>query len=196
MTYLAILPSIYRPWTNACLRSCRLDGVELVDNTRRNRGVAASWNLGVHHVRGEKLDWLIIMSAACRFGDAGGADFIEHLEATDGAEIAVEADNGVGWHLIAFPRFVLEKVGFFDENFHPAYYEDNDYAYRMRLEFGQSAPWPKVGVDVRLEGLQHGRDLANVQVDFATLRSYYVRKWGGMPSHEHFTKPFNGRRVR
>ena len=40
---------------------------------------------------------------------------------------------GDGFNLFSVPRATAEKVGYFDENFYPAYFEDNDYVYRCRL---------------------------------------------------------------
>jgi hypothetical protein len=36
-----------------------------------------------------------------------------------------------GWSIFAINRACVDNVGFFDENFFPAYFEDNDYHYRL-----------------------------------------------------------------
>ena len=47
-----------------------------------------------------------------------------------------------------------------------------------------------------LESFAHGIQLAGVEIDPEALARYYVEKWGGMPSHETFTTPFDsGRRL-
>lgn len=195
MSFVAVLPSIYPPWTQACLDSCRFprEHLLLVDNTTENRGVAASWNLGVETVLREGQDWLVILSAAMRFGDAGGLDFLELLEANPDAW-ALEAHPHFGWHLIGFHRRTLEGVGYFDENFWPAYWEDNDFSYRFALLrdlIPVTEPfWRKVEVDATLAGYAHGHRLAGVQMDAGNLLAYYVRKWGGAPSEEQFRHPF------
>ena len=37
------------------------------------------------------------------------------------------------WNFFAINVWAISKVGWFDENFYPAYKEDQDYAYRCRL---------------------------------------------------------------
>lgn len=191
MTYQVVIPSIFQSYTNRCLASCLFPTGSLlvVDNTVQNRGVAASWNLGIRIMKIRNADWLVICSAAMRFGDPGGLDFIAEL---DNHDFIVEAAHGMGWHLIAFHRSVIERVGLFDVNFHPAYYEDSDYGRRINLAFPDyAARWKKVSVDVSLAGFVHGCELGGVEVDNIKLQDYYRRKWGGDHQHETFTHPFN-----
>lgn len=192
MSYVTVLPSIYQPWTDRCLEHCRLDRVVIVDNTTVNLGVATSWNIGVRVMRAEAADWLIILSAAIRFNtDFGGLDLVAELEANPDA-YAVEAGHGMGWHLIAFHRRAFDLVGEFDENFYPAYLEDNDFGRRLLLGLGGHPPlWPKVSVEVGLQGFCHGVDLGGAATDPDLMAAYYQAKWGGPPSREEFASPFN-----
>ncbi len=209
MSALVVIPSIFQPYTNACLLSMRIpaEQVMIVDNTLHNRGVPVSWNAGRKRVLDEGTDWLVICSAAVRFGPSGGRDFLDALSQSDDRLFraafmngipVVEAGNGLGWHLIAFQRSVLERVGPFDENFSPAYHEDNDYSYRIQLSYGvdSRAPgfvgplWPKVDIDARLVEVAHGIKQANIAVDFVALSSYYQRKWGGESGKESYKTPF------
>lgn len=187
MSHVAVLPSIHKPWTDRCLRGCLLDPM-VVDNTQHNRGVAASWNLGIDEVERTGADWLVIISAAIRFGPPGGYDFLEALDANPDA-LAVEAAQGIGWHLVAISRRTIETVGRFDENFWPAYYEDIDYGRRMWLAFNQEQ-WPRVHVDVSIAGVSHGVDLGGAVIDNELLQTYYRRKWGGDKGEETLTAPF------
>jgi len=187
--YVAVLPSIQQEWTNRCLRTCKID-VCVVDNIPSNRGVAASWNQGVQWMRDEGKDWLIIMSATCRFGESGGQDLLDALDVHPTA-MAVEAWF-LGWHLIAFHRRVFDLVGTFDENFYPAYFEDNDFGYRITRALGTDLGpwWPKPFLDVSDAGPAHGVRFAGVQSPAQPLIDYYTRKWGGPPGHETFDRPF------
>lgn len=186
MTYTVVVPSIYPTYTERCLASCKLKNVLLVDNTESNRGVAASWNMGIDQMVADGSDWLILMSAAMRFGPAGGLDFVDQLE----DQPTLEGGNGIGWHLVAFPRWHLETVGRFDENFWPAYWEDNDYARRGQV-LGIDQSWPKADIDADWAGNAHGTRFGHVGCDNVALRAYYSRKHGGPPSSETFTYPFN-----
>jgi hypothetical protein len=84
-------------------------------------------------------------------------------------------------------------VGLFDENFVPAYFEDNDFDYRCRL-----AEVPFTGlpagmshkISSTLRSSKHYQD-AN-SYTFPLNREYFRQKWGGSPYREVFTTPFNG----
>lgn len=192
-SFVAVLPSIHQPYTDTCLGSMcpeLRDATLVVDNTRHNRGVPASWNLGIDRMESRGSEWLVIVSAACRFGPEGGSDLLAALEATTFP--VVEAQY-VGWHLIAFHRNVFADVGRFDENFFPGYWEDCDYGYRLSLAYDLAPPfWTKTLVNVTLESFAHGIQLAGVEVDPEKLAAYYVEKWGGPPSQETYRVPFGG----
>lgn len=198
MTYVVVIPSIWLPYTDACLVS--MDPVVreqtlVVDNAppHRNRGVAASWNIGIDRMVEHRADWLVICSAAIRFGHPAGLDFIAHLEANSGAA-AVEAAWGIGWHLIAFARRTIEVVGRFDEQFFPGYMEDLDYAYRIRLAGLTHEPppfWVKVDVDAYVASFAHAERFAGVKANGPVLNELYRHKWGGLSGQERFTHPYN-----
>src|SRR5258708_38669688 len=174
MKYTAVMPVIYQPYADACLASCKFK-LLVVDNTVENLGVAASWNLGIDKMRADNSDWLIITSAANRY-DKGGLDFLKALEDNPGS-LVIEAGIGVGWHLIAFSRCLIEAVGKFDENFYPAYYEDLDYSLRIQKVYKDSVPWTKVNVQVSTAGWAHGVALAGVRSDSDKLQGYFKKKW-------------------
>lgn len=198
MSYAAVLPSVYQLWTDRCWSTMSdelKDNLILVDNTSDNLGVAGSWNLGVNKVLNGQLDWLVIISAAVRFGMPGGKDFIELLDVKLD-RIALEAAHGIGWHLIAFRREVFEKVGLFDENFYPAYYEDIDFGRRVSLGFDLDPPyWEKVSVDVAIAGFAHGINLGHVQASDKSMLGYYTKKWGDKPGYERWNRPFGDKEL-
>jgi len=84
------------------------------------------------------------------------------------------------------------KIGRFDENFIPAYFEDNDYHYRiklagMRATSANTAPFYHYG-----SRTQNGGTAPVVpSQQFETNREYFARKWGGYPDNEQFTTPYD-----
>ena len=190
--YVAVIPSIYQPYTDACVASCRLENILVVDNTETNSGIAPSWNIGVKTMYQTGADWTIIISAGVRFGQPGGLDLVEAMTRNPGALI-VEADKpsreirhvgGFGWHLLAINRRVFDDVGLFDENIWPAYGEDTDYCWRLAQfykdrDLSQGPAWPRVPVDGFLQRASHGVGLAGVKTDGHGQKEYYIRKWGG-----------------
>lgn len=205
-SFVAVLPSVLPGWTSQCLDS--MSG-ELVSHTRvvnnapprPNLGVAASWNVGVRDAQALEVEWLVVISAAMRFGNPGGTDFLDALDAAPADAWAIEAGeqprregHGFGWHCIAFHLWAFDRVGLFDENYWPAYWEDCDWAYRVRLacgwEPGADPIWPKVPLDADLEAYGHGIRFAGIETDPHALQRYYSVKWGGPPAHEEYDHPF------
>lgn len=187
-----VLPSIYPLWTERCVASMGnvlRNNLTVVDNTVTNLGVAASWNLGIDAIGQRRADWLVLVSASIRFGAPGGDDFLDALDA-DTTSPAVEA-LFMGWHLIAFRADTIERVGRFDEVFHPAYYEDIDYGRRAALAFNFSPPyWCKVECDVAHAGHAHGATLGGVDVQPIKQERAYRRKWGGPKGSETYRHPY------
>lgn len=97
-----------------------------------------------------------------------------------------------------FSAFALNKecwdaVGEFDEVFAPAYFEDNDYHYRMKLAGIRAVVYPPAmflhwGSRTQNEAL--GAPLISGQ-EFENKRAAYMRKWGGVPGQEQLKHPYN-----
>ena len=100
--------------------------------------------------------------------------------------------GGMNHSCIIRNKTVFDKVGYYDINFYPAYFEDNDYSMRCRLlnlKFGtvDSAIfyhfWSRTIHEGGLAQLNSQR--------FELNRRYYQEKWGGSVDHETHVKPFN-----
>lgn len=83
-----------------------------------------------------------------------------------------------------------KKVGKFDENFFPAYFEDNDYFRRMQLSGVTIIVNPMLNPVIYRNSMtiQKTPELNN---GFEKNRQYYISKWGGQPTQETFSTPFN-----
>ena len=90
-----------------------------------NLGVAGSWNLGVkslpHHDR-----WFIASNDIML-----APNDLARLANANRDEVTLTAAAPF-WQLFALGEEVVRKVGLFDESFHPAYFEDNDYERRVQ----------------------------------------------------------------
>ncbi len=100
--------------------------------------------------------------------------------------------GGMNHSCLIRKKSVFDKVGYYDVNFFPAYFEDNDYARRCELsgiKYGtvESAIfyhfWSR---SIHEGGL---RELNNRR--FNLNRAYYVHKWGGAVGEERYNKPFS-----
>ena len=191
MKYVAVMPYRVQDWADACLATCRLDPLLLVDNTVHNLGIMRSHNLGVDLMRQQDADWLIILSAAVRFGAPGGLDYIAQLEDTPWS--VVPAQGVFGWHLIAFRRDLVEETGRWDENFSPYGYDDVDYSirtYRAQPAHTEGG----VPVDLTDAGMGHSLRYGGVRPDNSRLLAYLKAKWGHHHGHEfaeYHLRPFD-----
>ena len=161
----------------------------LVLKQERNLGVSASWNLIIRTAEKLGFDEYFIGSndTALTPGSLAAADAFpkEH-------DVAI-------WHLMGFSFFLLnrttiERVGWFDENFYPAYKEDQDYAYRCHLAGLRRVDVPTAGGDhvgsatIKSNPLYHAR---NDRTHFDWNMNHYRMKWGEDADHEKFLHPYN-----
>ena len=190
--YVACLPFRVKEFRDEFMSGCKLDIFE-IDNTENNIGIMASHNLGIEKLYSDNAEWLIIFSAAVRFGESGGLDIIEHLSKTD-AQI-VEGKPLFGWHLMAFRKDVIDIVGGWDENFTPYGYDDLDYAIRIKKAI-PNVKWEKIVFDVSDTVMGHSINLGGVRSNDNILHQYFYNKWGhypggGNPTEEYYDTPFN-----
>lgn len=195
MKYQAVmpftLPSYYEKFKRTVAPEF-LEHILFVDNSRENVGIMRAHNMGVREMRKNDADWLIVMGSSIRFGKPGGMDFIKALEDAPANAKVIEAAGVYGWHLIAFRREVIDRVGLWDENFTPYGYDDLDYSYRFQLAYGVSGQlWDKRIIEVSDMGMAHSIKRAGVRGDEEWLQQYYRAKWGGMSGQEIFQHPYS-----
>ena len=156
----------------------------------KNLGCARSWN---HMVRTSPGAWLI-SGNDIQFSPGDIGRIKTTLEVNQDASIVC----AMGYAVFCFTPLGIRTVGMFDENFYPAYFEDNDHFRRVALTKSKA-----VGVDgfkaVHGEPPNWGSCTVNSDpslqrkngVTFVNLRDYYRRKWGGEPGQETYPTPYN-----
>jgi GT2 family glycosyltransferase len=92
--------------------------------------------------------------------------------------------------VFAIHRNTYTLVGQFDEAFYPAYFEDNDYKYRLKLKNVDSQIQTFLDPIIYRNSMSMQKDKA-LASGFMKNRDYYIAKWGGRPGEEKFDKPFN-----
>lgn len=110
-------------------------------------------------------------------------------------------DHGVGSAFTTFliPASFMTMVGYFDEQFFPAYFEDNDLGLRMN-KFGiervivKDAAYVHHTSSTRLADAQDPAKMAQHHANFVANEQRYFTKWGGLPDHERYDVPYNGTR--
>ena len=103
----------------------------------------------------------------------------------------IVSHGGMNHSCLIRQKSSFDKVGYYDVNFYPAYFEDNDYARRCNLsgvKYGtvESATfyhfWSRTIYEGGLKALNDRR--------FNFNRDYYFRKWGGEIGSERYDQPF------
>lgn len=165
------------------------DNIIHIVSPGRNLGVSASWNLAIK----EGNFPLLVANDDIEFSEHTMSDFLRACE------------SGIGdfyWassipQLNMFSCFMLteslvKSVGVFDEEFYPAYFEDNDYFRRISLAGKKIVP---VQTSIGHIGSATFKNFSNEQVmkhhgTFNKNKNYYISKWGGLPGEEKFSLPF------
>jgi len=95
-------------------------------------------------------------------------------------------------HFCAFiiSTFAYQMYGGFDEKFYPAYFEDKDYLYRLKIEGGFSVESEELVPEIYRNSMTIKKDI-ELNNNFPLNEKLYISKWGGLPSHETFKKPYN-----
>jgi len=106
------------------------NNIQLFD-VRYNKGCAITWNDAIEYVyylNSNLFSSLIILNDDIEFLNDGFVKFVN---------IALENPytpvvTGDGYSIFSYSRFAYEKIGYFDENIRPAYFEDADFAVRIQ----------------------------------------------------------------
>lgn len=158
-----------------------------------NKGVSGSWNY-FFNTFGDDSKYIIVANDDITF---------HHLTIHALVTAALSSDallfHGSGQHGNAFSLFLLKyngykQIGAFDEQLFPAYFEDNDYAYRIKLAGQMIVEVPEATFDHAGSSTLKAYSPAERQQhhhDFTRNALYYQRKWGGLPGKEKYIKPFN-----
>lgn len=152
-----------------------------------NLGVGASWNLVIQVT--PKARWWMLANHDISFAPQDLARLRDHMESQ--GELGMVALLGT-FSAFGIDRHAVKKAGFFDENFHPAYFEDNDYDYRCRLTGVPMAGLPaglshKISSTLLADPALRSRN----HVTFPMNGDYYRAKWGGPPRGEVYMTPFD-----
>ena len=151
-----------------------------------NLGVAASWN------RLLRAGAWVISNDDVVFTHR---TFEELASALESGTLFV---NGLGWALFGQRPEVAEKIGFYDERFFPAYYEDDDYEVRL-IDAGIATRFPVLSEPVEHIGWASSRkredgELCDPAEHHAIYRKncqVFIDKWGGSTDQvkaEHRTR--------
>jgi GT2 family glycosyltransferase len=176
----------------------------VIPNWEENMGVSGGWNIGLAKAIDKGLEYAVVSNDDILLHPG---TILKIIEGLDDYEMVtprnVREDSRVfdepeyeehpDYSCFAVrPKSFVDIHGWFDENFVPAYFEDNDMHYRGKLAGTEhmrrmDATMFHVGsVTQNYDGVP----VVNHEM-YQTNREYYRQKWGGWPGEETFTHPYN-----
>ena len=168
---------------------------------RFNLGVAASWNRIITTAWSRGYEFVYIGSNDTMLAPGSLRTLVE-ME---------KREPECLWLLLDFNFWCLRlsavpKIGLVDENFMPAYFEDNDFYRRVQLAgldcvHLRSTPYEKNGRVIPAASATHlGSQTIASDAEYAAHNNntfhnwnynHYAMKWGGGPGSEQFVTPYN-----
>ena len=96
-------------------------------NMPANLGVAGSWNLGIKC--SPFAPWWLIANFDVTWPTGSLASFADQAD----RHTLLLSGGAPPWCAFSVGDEVINRVGLFDESFHPAYFEDNDFQHRCTI---------------------------------------------------------------
>jgi GT2 family glycosyltransferase len=150
-----------------------------------NIGVAASWNK-LCKIIFEKHNHALIINDDVYLGY--NTDTINSV--IEKYEYSL-VQSYVSWSVILMSKYMYDYIGDFDETFYPAYYEDSDYLYRMKLKGIRQDVEAELNPQTVRISMTQERDPELVNASMQANRLRYIEKWGNSPLLETFLTPYN-----
>jgi GT2 family glycosyltransferase len=152
----------------------------------QNLGVSGSWNIIMDYADKVNATHVLMLNDDIYLGKTEEQilrmiDLFQHIHFLN---------SFMNWSSWILSVEAYKKIGNFDENFFPAYFEDNDYCYRMRLNEFERYNTDYLNPVVYRNSQTILKD-SSLNQNFNKNRQYYASKWGGLPNEETFITPFN-----
>lgn len=151
----------------------------------QNLGVSGSWNMIMDYADKVNATHVLILNDDIYLGKSQ-EEIGTIIRLWNPEFICTE----LNWCSFILSVDTYKKVGKFDENFFPAYFEDNDYFRRMQL-LGISIIMNPMLNPVIYRNSMTIQKTPELNNGFEKNRQYYISKWGGQPTQETFSTPFN-----
>jgi GT2 family glycosyltransferase len=156
--------------------------LEIIKN-EKNIGVGASWNMLCEKIF-EKSDYALILNDDIYLGKS--THYINNIINKYPSHFLTPTPD---WCAFIIPKKIWESVGKFDECFFPAYFEDNSYAYRMKIMRKIHIKTPLLNPFVYKSSQTLEKDVSIMDYRLKN-KELYIKMWGGEPMKEKFTTPY------
>jgi len=151
-----------------------------------NLGVAKSWNTIMDYAEKIEATHVLMLNDDIYLGKT------EHgikvlLKSNENADFINSFHN---WCSYILTVDAWKKAGKFDEEFFPAYFEDNSFDYKMTL-IGAKKEWTSFLDPFTYRNSMTIAKDPTINNRFALNRQMYINMWGGLPTEEKYLTKFN-----
>lgn len=153
----------------------------------KNLGVAGSWNFLIWTAKAKGYNHVLVLN-----------DDVILQRSESEIDALIQKNSNLtfhkprpfyNWSAFIISQEIFTKVGMFDIAFKKAFFEDNDYEYRMKL----------AGVNLKYQDDLNPQVYKNSQTieknpllgGYIENRELYIKKWGGIPNEETYKTPYN-----
>jgi GT2 family glycosyltransferase len=158
----------------------------MIYRPQENLGVAKSWNMLIDYSDKIGATHVLILNDDIYLGK-------------NETELALLIKNNLdadfinsfhNWCSYILRVDIWKKAGMFDEEFFPAYFEDNSFDYKMTL-VGAKKTWTSfLDPIVYRNSMTIAKD-PTLNQKFMQNKQMYIQMWGGLPSEEKYLTKFN-----
>lgn len=167
----------------------------IVPNIDFGMSLGAALNKGIKRALKDGCDYVVYSADDVVVGEGAIQTLVSHLIVNDLWITHGLAHNTSGWDTFAASPALFVHVGFFDEFFYPAYFEDNSFDRRLTLKNPKKQAYIPVELFHKKSQTINRMDpqrLSQHHADFSRVQRLYTAMWGGPPGHETYTIPWNG----
>lgn len=158
----------------------------MIYRPENNLGVSASWNMLIDYADKINATHVLVLNDDIYLGrtehevkmiikNNPSADFINSFQ---------------NWCSFILKIDMWKKAGKFDEEFYPAYFEDNSFDYKMTLVNAEKSWTSFLDPIVYRNSMTIAKD-PSLNQRFAQNRQLYIDMWGGIPTEEKYKTKFN-----
>lgn len=168
----------HQVWINAVKNNPYIK--EVFVHTQENSGVAPGWNKIIKSTP-DKDYWIFVNDDINLVN--GELEKFNTLFKTSDEKTAMAGIANAHFAILGIKKSAIKKVGLFDENFYPAYYEDLDMLARLKCAKLQHVFFE--GFTSSHDGSESSDQTSQKYFNFAyrlkteILLPYYIDKWGG-----------------
>jgi GT2 family glycosyltransferase len=189
---------------------------DVVDVNDKNN-LARAWNKGIKAAIERGADYVLVINLDLVFHSQFLNNLVEFAkfnpeaimwsghewsdqENLELAPLSSEISDAAHAACFLIDKRLFEIVGDFDEQFEPAYHEDSDMLYRIKLKKLKTMSTKKAlfyHLDrVTLKGAINNGDrdmLDTLRICMDLCMEKYAKKWGGLPGRERYKEPYDGK---